>query len=73
MRRPCKVCGGFHDFFLCKGELVTDRRYEYTCPVTGQTGYLWDLTRVEAVQSPPAEGVEIRPAGVRSGRRGASV
>jgi hypothetical protein len=70
MNRACKVCGKFHDFFLCQGELVTDQRYEYRCPETGQTEYLWDIPRVEAVSEPPPGGVELRPTGVESGRRG---
>lgn len=69
MRRACKVCGETHDFFLCQGELITDQRYEYECPVTGQTEYLWDITRVEAISEPPPRGVELRPTGTESGRR----
>lgn len=70
MRRPCKVCGTFHDFYLCAGELVTDQRYEYRCPVTGQMGFLWNIPRVEAVAEAPPDGVELRPTGVPSERSG---
>lgn len=72
MHRACKVCGDFHDFFLCVGELITDQRYEYRCPETGQTEYLWDITRVEAVSEPPKNGVELHPTGVPSERRTSS-
>lgn len=69
MRRACKVCGQFHDFYLCGEEWITDRRYEYRCPVSGQTAFLWDMPRVEAVSEPPSEGVELHPTGVESERR----
>jgi len=72
MSRPCKVCGKHHDFFFSEGELVVDRRYEYQCPQTGQTGYLWDFTRVEAVSAPPPGGVELHPTEELSGRHGVS-
>ena len=72
MHRACKVCGGFHNFFLAEGELSTDERYEYHRPVTGQAEYLWDIISVEAADSPLAGGVEIRPTGHPSGRRTAS-
>ncbi len=72
MRRACKVCGKFHDFYLSQGELITEERYEYRCPETGQTEYWWDIPRVEAVSEPPSGGVELHPTGVASGRRGAS-
>jgi hypothetical protein len=70
MHRPCKVCGKFHDFFLAEGELVADERYAYTCPETKQHEYLWDIVTVEAIPEPPSGGVEIRPTGQPSGRRG---
>jgi len=69
MRRACKVCGEFHDFFLANDELVTDERYEYQCPKTGQTEYLWDILTVRALDEPPADGVELRRTGRESGRR----
>jgi hypothetical protein len=28
-RRACKICGQFHDFYLCGQEWTTDERYEY--------------------------------------------
>jgi hypothetical protein len=62
------VCGEFHDFYLCQGELVTDQRYNYRCPVTGQTGFLWNIPRVEAVAEPPAEGVPLWPTGTQTTR-----
>jgi len=68
MRRSCKVCGQFHDFYLCGEEWVSDERYEYRCPVTGQIDYLWDMPRVEAVAEAPPGGVELRPTGQTSGR-----
>jgi hypothetical protein len=73
MHRACKVCGKFHDFFLAQGELITDQRYEYHCPETEQTGYLWDIPNVQAVSEPPSGGVEIRPTGERSARRGTTI
>ncbi len=69
MHRACKVCGQYHDFFLAEGELVTDQRYEYRCPVTGQTEYLWDIPRVRAVEKQPSSGVELKLTGVESARR----
>jgi len=69
--RACKVCGEFHDFFLAHGKLIGDQRYEYQCPETGQTAYLWDITDVEAIVAPPSGGVEIRSTGEPSARRGA--
>lgn len=70
MHRACKVCGEFHDFFLAEGELDTNQRYHYHCPVTGQEDYLWDVNAVQAAAAPPANGVEIRPTGQPSGRSG---
>lgn len=68
LHRGCKVCGKPHDFFLCGEELNTNERYEYECPVTGHTEFLWEFARVEPVLEPPPGAVEIRPTRRESGR-----
>jgi hypothetical protein len=69
MRRTCKICGKFHDFFFASGELFTAQRYEYHCPETGQLEYLGNITNVRAAATPPDNGVEIRLTGRPSERR----
>lgn len=69
IHRGCKVCGKPHDFFLCGEELNTNERYEYQCPETGLTEYLWEIARIESVPEPPPGAVELRPTHRPSERR----
>jgi len=49
---PCRSCGKAHDFYT-SDPVVTDRRYEFVCPESGQKVTILPWVPPEAVTAVP--------------------